>query len=168
MGGYVAAILLIMSTTVSTAEYRVPPPRITRWVIDEIKRFERLSLVAYNDTAHHVAIGYGHQITGKPITRCTKAQAEKWLRQDIRRARRAVRRMIDAPLNEHQLDALTSFVYNIGPGRFYRSSVLRELNRGRYERAAVEMMRYVKSDGKISPGLVIRRQHEATKFLLEV
>jgi GH24 family phage-related lysozyme (muramidase) len=58
-------------------------------------------------------------------------------------------------------------VYNIGITKFIKSEVDTYVNSLQYEKAAVEMMKYVSSDGKILPGLVRRRRQEVERFLLD-
>lgn len=63
--------------------------------------------------------------------------------------------------NKSQIDALTSFAYNLGPG-----SISQVTNGGKRsnEEIATMMLEYNKASGKTEPGLVKRRQEEAALF----
>lgn len=69
------------------------------------------------------------------------------------------------PLTQGQLDALTSFTYNLGVGNYRRSTLLRKLNAGDYCGAAAEFPRWNRAGGKVLKGLVKRRAIEQARFL---
>jgi len=161
-----AVAVLGMTGNVSPAEHR--PSKLlsfTPWLVETVKGFERLSLTAYRDAGRYHAIGYGHRVGPHGPTRCTRAQAERWLRADLRWFHEVVTKTVTIPMSQGQHDALVSFAFNIGPVAFRQSSAVKYLNRRDYKRCAVEMLRYVKSQGKVSRGLVLRRQKEVDKFL---
>ena len=76
---------------------------------------------------------------------------------------------VTTPLTQNQVDALGSFIYNVGPGNFARS-VLPALNAGDYEGATAEMAQYSKGrnqrTGELAAlrGLVRRRREEIALF----
>ncbi len=111
-------------------------------------------------------IGYGH--TGKDVTvgtaAITRERGEELLRADVAVAESAVRRMVVAPLNQQQYDALVSFVFNVGAGAFDGSTLLRLLNEGRYAGAAAEFPRWCHDDGAVVPELEARRAVEVAWF----
>jgi lysozyme len=72
--------------------------------------------------------------------------------------------MTKVPLKQHQFDALVSFAYNVGVGNLRSSTLLRKLNAGDYDGAALEFHRWNRSKGKVLPGLVRRRAAEALLF----
>ena len=77
-----------------------------------------------------------------------------------------VNRLVKVPINENQRTALTSFVYNIGPTRFAKSTLLRKLNaRAPKEEVAREFLRWIYAGGKVIPGLQKRRRLEQQLFL---
>lgn len=99
--------------------------------VDLIKRFEGLSLEAYQDIAGIWTIGYGH--TGadvKPNMRISEHDAENLLKQDLKPREDAVERLVRAPLNQNEFDALVSFVYNVGANAFKNSTARKRLNKG--------------------------------------
>ena len=134
-----------------------------------ITRFEGYSRLPYHDAAGLLTIGYGHLVqveeTGRFAHGIDRDAAEKLLRLDVVRAERAVTRFISVPLTQSQFDALASFTYNVGMGTLQRSTLRRKLNRGEYQAAAEELLRYVWAGGKKLSGLTRRRQAEAALFL---
>ena len=67
-------------------------------------------------------------------------------------------------MKHHQFDALVSFAYNVGIGNLKSSTLLRKLNAGDYDGAALEFHRWKRSNGRVLPGLVRRRAAEALLF----
>lgn len=72
---------------------------------------------------------------------------------------------ITVPVTQAIINALVSFVHNIGQGGFLDSTVLRELNRRHYKEAARAMLMWVKAGGRTLEGLVRRRKAEMAMFL---
>jgi len=137
-----------------------------------IKEFEGEELDAYLDPAGIPTIGYGttrNPETGKKIKigdKIGKATALKWLRIDTAKIRESVKKRIKVPINARQLDALTSFVYNVGPTAFADSTMLKLINNKTDKNiVANEFDRWVYAKGKKLPGLVRRRKLEKELFL---
>jgi lysozyme len=110
-----------------------------------------------------LTIGYGTTAPRSRLeqgTRIDRATAELWLAEDMREAEADVARLVKVPLNENQLSALVSFVYNVGPGALERSTLLRLLNAGNYDAVPRELDKYVMSKGQRLRGLVRRRARE--------
>ncbi|MBI4382780.1 MAG: lysozyme, partial [Nitrospinae bacterium] len=59
-------------------------------------------------------------------------------------AETAIQRKVKVGLVQHQFDALTSLVFNIGGGAFENSTLLRLLNRDEYNEAANEFLAWDK------------------------
>ena len=134
--------------------------------IDIIKKHEGLRLEAYMPTPNDVwTIGYGHTHTTKQGMKITAGQAESLLRKDITWVEKAVNKLVVVPLTQNQFDALSSLVFNIGEGAFAASTLLRYLNKGRYQEAAAEFMRWIHAGGKRLDGLIRRRRAEQELFL---
>lgn len=132
-----------------------------------IRKYEGLVTKAYPDPAtgnEPWTIGYGHTHGVKKGDTCSVEQANQWLTQDATEASIQVLKAVMVPLTQNQLDALTSFVYNIGITKFMPSTLLKLLNNGKYQEAANELPKWI---GKNLPGLVKRRQEEKTLFLKE-
>jgi len=96
------------------------------------------------------------------------ADCEDMLREDVDTAMASVLALTRVPLNEHELAAYTSFVYNVGHGAFARSTLLKKLNAGDREGACNELPRWNKAKGRVLPGLVKRRAAERELCLTPV
>ena len=142
---------------------------IPQQAVDLIKNFEGLKLSSYQCPAKIWTIGYGTtRIKGKAVAagqRCTKEQAEEYLRDDLQVFAQAVKQLVKVPLNDNQFSALLSFTYNLGVGAFEKSTLLRRLNEGNYTAARNEFFKWVNAGGKQLPGLVKRRAAEAELFM---
>lgn len=134
--------------------------------VELIKASEGLRLEAYLPTPNDVwTIGYGHTKTAKPGMRITQAGAEALLKHDLAWVEAALKKYVQVPLTQNQYDALASFVYNLGATNFKNSTLLKMLNKGDYQGAADQLLRWDKQKGKVLRGLTIRRNHERDLFL---
>jgi lysozyme len=132
-----------------------------------IEAFEGCVLHAYPDPATGGipwTIGYGHTHGVKPGDVCTKEQAAEWLREDVGDAERAVDDLVQVPLEQHEYDALVSFILNLGRGAFGTSTLLRMLNNGQKASAGPQFSRWVNGPNGPMPGLVRRRAAERAMF----
>ncbi|MEX2716767.1 MAG: lysozyme [Candidatus Sigynarchaeota archaeon] len=138
-----------------------------------VAQFEGFSLNLRNDPAGNCEIGFGHLVHRGPCNGTepeefkrgiTKERALELLAQDLREAAAAVARLVKVPLTQAQFDALVSFVFNVGPGNFSRSTLLKLLNQGDYASVPTQLNRYVFADGRKLAGLVRRRQAEGRLF----
>jgi GH24 family phage-related lysozyme (muramidase) len=75
---------------------------------------------------------------------------------------RNVLKLVTVPLEPWQFDALVSFDYNTGA--LGKSTLLKKLNAGDFEGAALEFHRWNKGGGKVLAGLTRRRASEALLF----
>jgi lysozyme len=130
-----------------------------------VRQFEGCRLQAYLDSAGVPTIGVGHTRSVKMGDRCSQAQADLWLTQDLDDAGAAVASLVKVPLTQDQFDALTSFVFNLGIKRLAESTLLILLNKRDYHGAAAQFSRWVYADGKVLDGLVRRRAAEAKLFM---
>lgn len=138
-----------------------------------IKQFEGLRLKAYQDTGGVWTIGYGH--VGADVAsdlEITLQQAEQLLQQDI--AAKAVAPIlyhITVPLNDNQMDALTSLVFNEG-AKPLCMTLGAKLNSGAFDDAANEFDKWVYgrtiNGMEVLPGLVTRRAAEKKVFLTPI
>lgn len=143
-----------------------PPTDINQAGLDLIKESEGFREMAYSDPGGTLTIGYGH--TGPDVVEgmiITPEQAEQLLRQDVQEAEDAVANLVTVPLNENQFSALTSFVYNLGPGDLEDSQLLVLLNQGDYLGAAEEFLGFNTDGGVVLDGLTRRREAERQLFL---
>jgi lysozyme len=135
--------------------------------LDIIKKFEGFSEKAYPDPAHGwrvPTIGYGTTRGVKMGQEISKERADELLREDVARFDGYIEALVRVPLTQGQWDALSSFVYNLGPGALEKSTLLRLLNAGDYSGAAAQFDRWVYASGKRLSGLVKRRAAERALF----
>ncbi|MGH7027528.1 glycoside hydrolase family protein [Brevundimonas sp.] len=81
-------------------------------------------------------IGYGHVKSARLGAAITEAEAELLLRYDLLPVVETINSRVSIPLNQHQFDALASFIFSVGVQRFEGSDVLEQLNAGAPARAA--------------------------------
>lgn len=134
---------------------------ISRRGLELIKRFEGYSGAAYLCPANVWTIGWGHTQGVKKGDICTPELAEVYLAHDVEDVERAITKLVKVPLTQEQFDALASFVFNIGTGKFMKSTLLRRLNAGAYDDVPQQLLRWNKAGGKTSAGLAKRRAAEA-------
>ena len=99
-----------------------------------------------------------------------KETALRWLRLDAKSFADNVKKLVKVPINQNQLDSLTSFSYNIGSNAFAGSTLLRKLNQGASKQeVALEFPKWnkvtINGEKVVSNGLVNRRKLEADLFL---
>jgi len=133
--------------------------------LELIKKFEGCRLTAYKCPANVWTIGFGHTKGVTEGQTITKAQAEEFLKSDLKVYEGYVNKYVEVKLNQNQFDALVSFTYNCGPGNLKKSLLLTKLNDGDYKGAANEFPRWNKAGGKVLNGLVKRRKAEQELFL---
>jgi lysozyme len=130
--------------------------------LDLLKKSEGFCSRAYLDLAGKPTIGYGHRILDSESfpEAIEEAKAESILREDVRVAEQAVERLVRVPLSQSQFDALVDFCFNLGSRRLAGSTLLAELNSGRYSAAAVELLRWNHVGTEVNAGLTARREAE--------
>lgn len=136
-----------------------------------IRGFEGYSGTAYWDSTGKVwTIGYGTTVypSGKAVKsgdKCTKAEAESYFANDVSKFSKHVLKYADKydGWNQNELDALTSFAYNIG-------NIKQLTADGTRSRAVIadKMLEYNKSGGQVLNGLTKRRKEERELFLKKV
>ena len=136
------------------------------------KKFEGLRLTAYKCPAGYWTIGYGdrHMPAGSPVTqgdRITHDEADRMLRASLKAARDGAARHCSALLTEGQAAAIIDFVYNVGEGKFARSTLCKRLKEmpGSEVTCAYEFLKWKYAAGRELPGLVLRREAEKASFL---
>lgn len=133
-------------------------------LIGKIKEFEGYSSTAYTCAGGVVTIGYGHTKGVKINDRCTRSEAERWLREDLA--------PIEAYLNtvaevdtQGKFDACVDFCFNLGMGNFKSSTLLKKIKAGAAtEDIQAQFRRWVYAGGKVLKGLVRRREWEAGRW----
>ena len=136
----------------------------TEILLQKVMEMEGCRLEAYQDTAGVPTIGYGHTKNVRMGDRISQYWAKEMLREDIEEAEWLVKELGVAK-TEGQLDALVSFVFNLGIGRLNTSTLLKVIrNGGSMQQIKKEFKRWVYAGGKQLPGLVKRREWEAKRF----
>ena len=138
--------------------------KTTERLLTQLMVMEGLRLEAYEDAAGVPTIGYGHTKDVRMGDRISEYWAKELLRDDIDEAERQVKEL-GVARNEAQLDALVSFVFNLGIGRLKESTLLRVIREGG-SKADIkrEFKRWVYAGGKRLKGLELRREWEAKRF----
>ena len=136
--------------------------------LEIIKKYEGLRLEAYLCPAGKPTIGWGHTHGVKLGQKISVAQAEVFLDHDYQEARDVVTRLVRVPLNENQVGALVSFVFNLGAGNLSVSTLLKKINRQDFIGAAKEFDKWVYATvngvkQKLN-GLIARRAAERALF----
>lgn len=141
--------------------------QISQAGLDLIREFEGFRPFAYKDTAGLWTIGIGHKLRpGERYPRgITEAQGEALLEQDAGTAEADVNRLVKVALTQSRFDALADFAYNLGGGALEHSTLLRLLNEGDYAGAANQFPLWDHAGGKVSDGLLRRREAERTLFV---
>ena len=141
--------------------------------IELIKSFEGFRANAYPDPksgGDPWTVGHGTTKfpSGRPVKKgdyVTPAQAEMYLREDVKKFASSVDALVTVPLKQCQYDALVSFVYNLGATNFRKSTLLKKLNAKDYKGAADEFLRWVSPGSSVEAGLRRRRTAERAMFL---
>lgn len=135
--------------------------------LELIQKFEDFRAEAYICAGGKATIGYGHTAGVQLGDTISIEQAQMYLRHDVGDAEAAVDAMIKVPLKQCQFDALVSFVFNVGSGHFRSSTLRRLINENCSDVGMIKkaFLMWVKSRGKVLPGLVKRREEEFALFI---
>lgn len=130
--------------------------------LELIKRSEGFRRQIYTDVAGLATIGYGHRVRPPESFPggIAEPEAAALLAADVAEAGRAVGRLVRVPMTQGQFNALVDFCFNLGEGRLAGSSLLEELNAGRYEAAAGQLLLWDHAGGQVNAGLKTRREAE--------
>jgi GH24 family phage-related lysozyme (muramidase) len=146
------------NTSLPDKEGSKTPSNLVEFIIE----LEDFSPTAYDDFKQ-TSIGYGTKATSKKQT-ITEPEARELMKKDLDAARKTVLKLKETAgydWNENQVDALTSFTYNLGAGN------LRKLtdNGTRGDEEIADMLPEYKYAGKkVRDGLVKRRAEELRLF----
>lgn len=151
-------------------------------VLDMISHHEGIRLKPYQCPALLWTVGVGHVIDPNhariplaerkalPIPAgwdrvLTMGEVDEILAQDLARFESGVRRLCPNGLNPGRFGALVSFAFNVGLGNLQNSTLRMKHNRGEYEAAADEFLKWNKAGGKELKGLTNRRKDEKALYL---
>ncbi len=142
-----------------------------------VKKWEQCRLQAFQPVPGDPwTLGWGRTKDVKPGDWCTQAQADQWVIDDYDENQEIVLNAVTADLNDKQLGALTSFLYNVGPGipgvkdGFCHlitggpSHLLIYCNRSDFASAALEFPKWSVAHGVHLLGLFNRRKDEQALF----
>lgn len=134
--------------------------------IDLVKAFEGFRADAYLCPAGVWTIGYGSTKGVKKGQTISLADAETLIATELQEHWEQAASSVKVALNQHQVDAVASFVFNLGVGAFRGSTLLRYINEGRSNAEIEEQIRRwryasVKGVRTELAGLVTRRNAEA-------
>jgi len=148
-----------------------------------IKHHEGVRVKPYRCPAHLWTVGVGHVLypeqakmsVAERLKMAMKLEdfriwsmdeVDNLLAQDLGRFERGVARYCPvATTHQGVFDALVSFAFNVGLGNLQRSSLRMKTNRGEFDDAADEFLKWTKAAGKVLPGLVKRRNDERALYL---
>jgi lysozyme len=88
------------------------------------------------------------------------------LAADLQRFERGVLRYCPSGITQGRFDALVSFAFNVGLGTLQRSTLRQKHNRGDFDGAADEFLKYCLGGGKVLKGLLNRRKDERAIYLM--
>jgi len=165
----VVALILLSSTMAIGAKAE---ELIKKFEADDINKY----LDAYLDPVGIPTLGYGstYNYDAKRKVKLgdsiTQEKAIEWLRKETKAIVPKIKALVKVPINQNQIDSLTSFVYNVGIGAFQSSTLLRLLNSGAPKsEVAAQFDRWnkgtVNGQKVVLPGLVRRRSEEKALFL---
>tara|TARA_R110000803_G_scaffold33578_2_gene73439 strand:- start:322 stop:765 length:444 start_codon:yes stop_codon:yes gene_type:complete len=129
-----------------------------------IKHYEGCELKAYRCPANVLTIGYGVTKGVTEDMEITQQEANEMLAGELIEYTKYIDDMVDVSLNQNQFDALTAWVYNLGPTNLKESTMLKVLNEGKYDEVPEQIKRWNKANGVVLGGLVKRRAAEALMF----
>ena len=138
--------------------------------LELIKDFEGFSSSAYLCVAKKVTIGWGNTFyeNGTKVKlgdQISKTDALKLLEVIANRDfADKIFPSIKVKVTQSQFDAMVSLAYNIGPGAFLKSTLLKKVNAGDFIGASEEFLKWNKSGGKELRGLTKRREREKQLF----
>jgi lysozyme len=116
-------------------------------------------------------IGYGTRTDLHPELKGKKiddAVATAYVKKDLEdNIIPAIKRIVKVPLKDHQVSALISLIYNIGPGNFRKSQLLKDLNNNNLKGVKKNWEEFTSSQGKTLGGLANRRWDEIRLFFDE-
>jgi len=96
----------------------------------------------------------------------SKSQCSTWLEDALNQVFiPKLKEYVRVDLTQSQVDALLSFMYNVGVGNFAKSQLLTDINAQNWCNAGDDFLHWTTAAGKKLPGLVSRRTAERSQFL---
>jgi len=161
---------------VDTPTRKAPSAQPTRKRMSEaglakIREHEAFVPKVYDDGAGNSTIGYGHMVLdGEDFSGgITEAEAIKLFEKDVERVVNGSLDKIEVELTQNQIDAIGSFVFNVGPGAFEKGP-LPYINARKHESATSRILKYVTGrdvrtgERRVLRGLLKRRRDEVALY----
>ncbi len=137
-----------------------------------IKRFEGWRSKPYLCSANVPTIGWGSTMyeNGDKVTlddpEITKERGQELFELDAERFLLQVYKACPVlTKHDNKAAAILSWTYNLGPARLRSSTMRTRINQERWVEAAQELKRWNLAAGKVTRGLILRREAEASLFL---
>lgn len=140
--------------------------------LELIKKYEGFRSKPYLCPANVPTIGYGTTIypngekvklSDPPID---EEKATLFLKENLKTYEKAVDSFTRHDISQNQFDALVSFAYNLGVAALKQSTLLKKVNTDPNDKSiAVEFDKWSFAAGKKLPGLLKRREEEASLYL---
>ena len=121
------------------------------------KQSEGFRQYLYEDAARYCTIAYGHLVKRAP---CDGSEPEEFkvgmsepagselLSSDMRLAQQAVTMLVKKHLTDGAYGAICDFVYNVGPTKFSKSTLLDSINHNQIDDIPIQFRRWIKAGGK--------------------
>jgi len=133
--------------------------------------FEGFSAKPYLCSAKVPTIGYGstYYLNGRRVTLLdkpiTELEAFEMFKAIADKFADKVSKLVTAPVDQNQFNALVSLCYNIGPANFQKSTLLKKVNFNHNDPSIrAEFLKWNKAGGQVLKGLTIRRTAEADLY----
>lgn len=157
--------------------------KVSDYALKAITHHEGVRLNPYRCPARLWTIGVGHVIDPNhakvpfeernllPIPdgwnrKLSMDEVNAILSDDLQRFERGVLRYCPNGITQGRFDALVSFAFNVGLGTLQRSTLRQKHNRGDFDGAADEFLKYSMAAGKVLKGLLNRRKDERAMYLM--
>jgi lysozyme len=146
-------------------------PRVSDEGLEHIREDEGFFARVYDDGVGNQTIGYGHVLqAGEAFAQgLTEPKARDLLVKDVSRIVNPALDRVKVPLTQNQVDALGSFIFNVGPGNFSRF-ILPALNAKNFEYVSAHMANFTRGTNQRTGelvalrGLLRRRRDEVAQF----
>lgn len=138
---------------------------VNPYAADLAMRFEGYKEQPYRCPAGVLTAGFGHAFKpGEPVRPLPRAEAKAVLAEDLSIAEGAAIRQCPVLLTQSaaRQGAIIDFTFNLGGGRLQASTLRRRINQRNWPEAVRELKKWVYGGGRKLPGLVLRRNAEAT------
>lgn len=155
----------------STRSAKPARKRMSEAGLAKIREHEAFMPKVYDDGAGNSTIGYGHMVLDNEDFSggITEAEAIALFGKDVERVVNGSLDKIEVELTQNQIDAVGSFIFNVGPGAFEQGP-LRYINAGNHERATSRILKYVTGrdartgERRVLRGLLKRRRDEVALY----